>query len=158
MGGAVAIGSAAALAACAGLTAQQIGQAALNDVSNVANAMAITVTNLKTVGNIPPTVLSTIGTDATNAATAARNLSASMTQTQAQPVIQQVQTDVNTFLTDLGAFATNPTVQQIVQDIQLVMPLILLAAGMAVPAAAAPSGSVDAARARLAALPKVTLH
>ena len=82
---------AAALTACAGQTTAQLAQTVVTDAGLVANALTNVLPNLQ---GVPPGVADKVASYAQQAVGAAQSLVATMTQAQAQPVIQQIQTDV----------------------------------------------------------------
>ena len=143
----------AALAACAGQTAAQITQTALNYASTIANGVASFIT---TAQGIPAATVATIITYAKDAANAAGSLSSSMTQTTAQPVVQQIGADVSNVAQAVQSYVQpNSTAANILADLQLAMPLLEAAVGI-VTLAGAPLNAA-AAMTRLQALPKAKL-
>jgi hypothetical protein len=145
---------AAALAACQGQTAQQIAQAVVTNIGNVANA-ALSVAPKLT--GAPTNVVTTITTDAGYISTLASTITTAMTQAAGQPVLSQI----NTYVTDLVNAAkpyvpAGSTAATILSDIQTVMPTILAAVGiLLLGATQASAPDVAAAQDRLAALPRV---
>ena len=141
-----------ALAACAGQTAAQIAQTAVTDAGLVANALSNVLPNLQ---GVPPDVSSLVATDAQKAVALAQSLVSTMTQASAQPIIQQIQTDANAVAAAVQPYVKpGSTAATILADVQVLLPVLLLAVGLAAPAAATPGGDVAAARTRLAASPK----
>src|SRR6185437_15270383 len=148
-----------ALAACSTFknltTPQAIVQQVLNDAGIIANGLANVVPAIQ---GVPANIVTVLTDAAKDAETAASDLSATMTSNVAQPLVARIEGDVQTFVKDLAAFATSPTVQSIMSDIQIVLPLLVTAVGLALPAGVAKVASVAdvaAARARLAVLPNV---
>jgi hypothetical protein len=140
-----------ALAACtAGQTSAQITQTVLSDAITIANSVLNMLPNLP---NLPPNVVATVTTYGQQAIAAAQSLSASMTQTQAQPIIQQIQADVLAVASAVQPYlAGNTAASNLLTDIQLALPVLLAAVGLLTGAAASPGST--AAMARLRALPK----
>jgi flavin reductase (DIM6/NTAB) family NADH-FMN oxidoreductase RutF len=142
-----------ALAACAGKTAAQVTQEAVNDAEAIANGLS---NFLQSAVGIPPNVVTTVTTYAKDAKTAADGLVAGMTQSAGQSIVNQISTDVSKTanavqgLVQAGSVAAN-----ILSDIQLAMPILLTLLGLLGVGAAENSG---AAMDRLKALPKVALH
>jgi hypothetical protein len=156
-----AIGTAGlALAACAnlkGLTAQGIAQQVVADAELVANGLAAVVPNL---AGVPAALVTVIENVAKDAVQAANDLSATMTATAAQPLVQRIEADVQVVVKDVAGFVSNVKVSQIISDIETLLPLVMTAVGLVVPAALAKASSpedIAAARARLAQLPKAAL-
>lgn len=150
--GASALIPAALLAACAGQTATQITQQVVTYGLDVANALATVVQGL--VG-VSPTTQATLVTDVQAAVTGAQGLSTALTTTEAQPFWQQVQSDLLAVTSAIGSAVQSTQVQQILQDINLVLGVALPLVGLFVTAAPA-NADVQAAAARLHALPRVT--
>ena len=145
-----------ALAACSqlkGASPQQIATVVVTDAQLVANGLASV---LPAVSGIPANIEQTLSTAAKDAAQAAGDLTTTMTQNVAQPLVQRISGDVSLFAKDLAGFVNNPTVKSILTDIQVLMPIIVTAVGLFLPAGAKAASplEVEAARARLAALPK----
>jgi hypothetical protein len=142
---------ATALSACAGQTAAQIGQQAATDAALIATGLE---NFLSMAQGVPPATAAKITVYAQDVQRLAASLSASMTASQAQPIVQQIAADV-TAVAQAAAGLVPPGSQaaQILADVQLVMPLLQIVVGIVSPAAAAP-GKADAARARLQALPR----
>jgi hypothetical protein len=140
-----------ALAACTtGQTNNQIAQTVLNDAITIANSLLNVLPNLP---NVPPTVAATVTMYAQQAIAAAQSLSTSLSQTQAQPIIQQIQSAVEAVASAVQPYlAANPTAAGIVTDIQLALPILLSAVGLITGASASPGST--AAMLRLRALPK----
>lgn len=139
-----------AVTACAGQTAAQIGQTAALDAALIGTGLENFVSLSP---NMPPGTLAKVTAYAQDVQKLATGLSASMTATQAQPVVQQIAADV-TAVAQAVAGMVQPGSQAagILADVQLVMPLLLLAVQITSPAAAVP-GKAEAARTRLQALP-----
>jgi len=143
---------AVALAACAGQTTSQLAQTIVTDAGLVANALTNVLPNLQ---GVPPGVADKVASYAQQAVGAAQSLVATITQAQAQPVIQQIQTDVNAVAAAVQPYVKpGSTAAVILADIQVLMPVLLLAAGLALPAAARAGTNQDTSRARLEALPR----
>ena len=145
-----------ALAACAGQqTATQVAQTAITDAGLVANALVSVLPNLQ---GVPPDVSSLVATDAQKAIALAQSLNSTMTQASAQPIIQQIQTDATAVAAAVQPYVPpGSPAAMILADVQVLLPVLLLAGGLAAPAApaiATPGRDVAAARARLAASPK----
>jgi maltose-binding protein MalE len=140
-----------ALAACTtGQTNNQIAQTVLNDAVTIANSLLNVLPNLP---NVPAAVAGSVAMYAQQAIAAAQSLSTSLTQTQAQPVIQQIQADVEAVASAVQPYlAGNAAASGIVTDIQLALPVLLSAVGLITGAAASPGST--AAMTRLRALPK----
>ena len=140
-----------ALAACAGQTAAQIAQTVVADAQLVANALSNVLPNLQ---GVPPDVSGAVAMYAQKATAAAQSLVTTMTQAAAQPIIQQIQTDANAVADQVRPYLKQGSqAAQIMADVQLLLPVLLLAVGLAAPSAATPGASPDTARARLAVLP-----
>ena len=141
-----------ALAACAGQTATQVAQTAITDAGLVANALVSVLPNLQ---GVPPDVSSLVATDAQKAVTMAQSLNSTMTQASAQPIIQQIQTDATAVAAAVQPYVPpGSPAAMILADVQILLPVLLLAVGLAAPAPAMPGSDVAAARTRLAASPK----
>jgi hypothetical protein len=142
----------AVLAGCNGQTAAQIAQTVVTDVGNVANA-ALSVAPL--LLGVPAPTLSEIETYASDISTLAGEITTAMAQTDGQPILSKI----NTYVTDLADdakpyVAAGSTGATILSDIQTLMPVILAGVGILL-AGSASDVDVSAARARLAALPRV---
>jgi hypothetical protein len=140
-----------AIAACAGQTAAQIGAQAVQDAALIATGLENFVS---LAPNLPPGTLAKVTAAAQDVQRIAVSLSASMTASQALPLVQQIANDVSAVASAAGGLVpAGSQAAGILADVQLVMPLLEIVVGIVVPAAAAP-GKADAARAGLAALPK----
>ena len=145
-----------ALAACSALqgkTPQQIATVVITDAQLVANGLG---NALPAISGVPAAVEAALAAAAKDAAQAAGDLSNAMTQNVAQPLVQRISADVSLFAKDVASFSQNKTVQSILADVQVLMPVIVTAVGLFLPVGvkAASPLEIEAARARLAALPR----
>ena len=139
-----------AVAACANQTPAQIAATAVTDAQLIATGLQ----NFAAASGTAPATAAKIAPYVADALKLAGTLSASMAATQAQPIVQQIAADVTDVAqASAGLVPAGSPAAQILADVQFVMPLLQIAVGLAAPAGAA-AGSADAARARLAALPK----
>lgn len=143
-----------AMSACAGTGGQtpaQIAQTAITDAQLIANALSNVLPNLQ---GVSPAIASQVTMYAQQAVAAAQSLVATMTQAAAQPIIQQIQTDVTAVAATVQPYLKpGSTAATILSDAQVLMPLLLLAVGLTMQAAAKAGANPDASRARLQALP-----
>lgn len=147
-------------------TAEQVAATVVSDAGMLANAAANIATNLESV--IPETVYTEVENVAKEAAAAASDLNTEMTATAAQPFVTQIEGDLGTIFTDVAADLGNASVSTIVSDVEVLLPVFVQAAGLALSttiplsaklAASAPVSAdrVTLARARLGNLPKLKL-
>jgi|GEM_PF-2993651 hypothetical protein len=141
------------LAACAGLTEQQIASRAVQDMQLVANGLNAAIPELATVTGIPVATLTNVSALFGKAVAAAQGVSASITATAAQSVVTQVVTYFNEAATMLSGLPLPPAFSTTLTALKVLLPVVEVAVGLPVPVGAAPGGMTpDQARAVLAAV------
>jgi hypothetical protein len=139
------------LAACNGQTAASVTQVAATYVADIANGVAAVFAALPPGSN----TITAVQSVASEIGSLAGQISTSVAQNAAQPIITQIQSDFNSFVTSLGTvFSGNASVSQILSDIKETLPLAEAALGivLAVGISSAVTASQQAAAARLHSL------
>lgn len=106
-------------------------------VANINAAFQKVVPSLFTVVSIPATVQAKVRTALADLQVAAGNLAAAASETAAQPIVQEVEADVNSLVNTTAAFAAllPPPVAEAFQAAAILLPVIEAAVGMVAPAA-----------------------
>lgn len=152
--GATALAGVATLAACAGQTSAQLAQAAVTYAQDVANGLAAAV---QAMVGLPAATVATITGYAKDAQQAAASLSTSLTQTAGQPIIQQIQGDVQAVQSDVESLLpAGSQAANILADVNAVLQVLLPLVGIAL-AGVTPAVNPLVSAARLHALPRVVL-
>ena len=88
---------------------------------------------------IPAATASSATTLLAEAIGVAKSISASLTATAAQPLVRQVEADVNAAIQALASLSLPKSVSAVLQAAQVLLPVIETAVGLMVPAAATPN-------------------
>lgn len=142
-----------AFPALAALAACQTGNTTLavvaQDVSTIASGLLGVLPNLP-ANIVPAATMAKVGEAVADLQKLAAQLSSTATTTAAQPIVQQVEADVNTIVDALAAFPIPPPYSTAIQAAAVLLPVIEVAVGFVVPAkTASASMTADQARAAL---------
>lgn len=143
------------LVGCNGLTANQaIGQAA-QDAATIAAGLKGSLTSLAALNiqGLTPDKLQAVGLAVAGIQTVATALSMASSSSQARPLVQQLEADLNAVVDTLAGLPLPPQISLPLQAAAILLPVIETAVGMAVtqlnPPAAAVAMTADQARAIL---------
>jgi hypothetical protein len=139
-----------ALAACSAgsvTSTSTVAQQVIADVSTLALGVASLLPALGTLKGIPADAIAKAGTAINTITAAATQISGTITQAQALPIIQNIGANVNTLISVLTPFLglLPPPYGTVIMAAQVLLPVIEAAVGLAVPPAAG-GMSVDHAR------------
>lgn len=119
------------LAACVGQDAATIGQQVVTDVRLIANGLAAELPAISTLTGVDAATLADINAKVAEALAAAQQVVAGMAQSAAQPLVQQIGSDVAAVLAALGGVTSIPTnVQQIIAAVEALLPVVMAAVGL----------------------------
>lgn len=136
------------VAACAGKTAAQVGQTVVSDVQLIGNALSASLPALAVVSGLSASAVSSIQAAIGQIGTIGQQIVAGMTVAQGQPLVQQIETDFGTVLGIVSGLPLPGGISQVIAAVQILLPVVEAAVGMAV-AAGAPAGAMTPAKARL---------
>ena len=138
-----------ALAGCATLTGKpnQIAAQVLSDVNLVASGLANALPGLQASNVVPAAVMAKAQALVGKIQASAASMSATISKNAAQPIVTQIEQDVNAFAALLAGLPLPPPYAQIVQAAVVLLPVIEIGVGLAVPAGA--SHAMTPAEARL---------
>jgi hypothetical protein len=138
------------LAACAGKTVDQSIATVVTDVSTIANGLQGTLTQLGALGvaGLTPAIVSTVGNYVADLQQVATQVSGATTTAAAQPLVQKVETYVNTIVSTLALIPLPPPISTALQAAAILLPVIEVAVGLLVPPTngASPGMTPDQAR------------
>lgn len=150
--------SGAALLALAGCQSRSTAGAGLakqvvDDAAAVAGGLQAVLGPLVAVVGLSPATAATVSNLVGDAAAVAKQLSAAMTTSAAQPLVQQIEADVNGVVAALASLPLPPTISMALMAAQVLLPVIEAAVNLvatpAPPKAAASGMTPDGARAYL---------
>jgi hypothetical protein len=146
------------LLGCAGQSAQQVVTTAAQDMATVASGLDGALSGLAglNIKGLTPDKVQKVQAAIADLKTAATALAQASSAGAAQPIVQQVEGDVNAIVTALAGITWPPeqkTIATALDAAQVLLPVIESAVGMVLPPAAAPKAaaalSPDQARAIL---------
>ena len=139
-----------ALAGCAtftGKTPTQIAAQVLSDVNLVASGLANAMPGLAASKAVPAATLARAQAYVAQVQAAAAQMQGVVTKGAAQPIVTQIETDVNALAGLLAGLPLPPPYAQVFQAAVVLLPVIEVSVGLAVPAGA--SHAMTPAEARL---------
>jgi hypothetical protein len=133
-----------AVTACAGQTAAQVTQTVVSDANTLATGLAAELPALAALPGANTVAIAKIEADVADLQKADAALSASLTTTAAQPIVQQIEADVNG-LVSVGATLPLPaSVSLAFQAAEVLLPVLEAGVNMAVPVGAAANAMTPA--------------
>lgn len=144
--------SALALASCQNVPADQTIQRIATDAKLIANALAEIVPNLGEVVGLTPALQAQVIGYINMIGPLADRLSSITSVTDARPIVERLAQYANLALGLLGSFPLPPVIATVVTTARVLLPVIMLAVGLA--ASSPPEPAVSSARAALAATKK----
>ena len=138
-----------ALAGCATLSGNpnQIAAQVLNDANLIASGLANALPGLQASKVVPAGVMAQAQALVGKIQASAASMSATISKNSAQPIVTQIEQDVNAFAALLAGLPLPPPYAQVVQAAVVLLPVIEIGVGLAVPAGA--SHAMTPAEARL---------
>ena len=138
-----------ALAGCATLSGNpnQIAAQVLNDANLIASGLANALPGLQASKVVPAPVMAQAQALVGKIQASAASMSATISKNSAQPIVTQIEQDVNSFAALLAGLPLPPPYAQVVQAAVVLLPVIEIGVGLAVPAGA--SHAMTPAEARL---------
>jgi hypothetical protein len=142
----------AALAACAGQSADQTIATVAADANTIAGGLQGVLAQLGPL-NVPgltPSVISTVGVAVSQIQTVAASISGVTSAAAAQPLVQKIETYLNTIVAALAGLPLPPPVSTALQAAAILLPIIEVAVGLVVQQAAkAAPGAISPDEARM---------
>lgn len=133
--GMMAVPAIAVLGAAGCTTAQTtVAQTVVNDVDMTAKAFETVLPNFAKIAGINAATVATIYGWIGNITTVARQIVAGMSQSAAQPLVQQIESDVNNIVGVLSTLPLPPTIMTVVDAAAVLLPVIEAAVGLVTPA------------------------
>lgn len=137
--------SAAALSGCAAFsTSVNNGLAQVSsDATLIANGLAGALQNISALGipGLTADKVQTIGVAITSLKTVATSLAAATTQAQAQPLVTQIETDLNAIVGAVAGLPLPPQISMPLQAAAILLPVIETAVNLAVSQITTPSAT-----------------
>lgn len=121
-----------ALAGCTVTPTETVLSAAINDVEAIAVGFLGVLPQMGTIIGLSATVIAEIGAAVGNLQTLAAQIKLVTGTFAAQPIVQQVETEVNAVITMLAGLPLPPPVQIALQAASILLPLIESAVNLAV--------------------------
>lgn len=122
------------------------------DVATIASGLLGVLPNLP-ANIIPSATMAAVGAAVADLQSLASQVSSAASTTAAQPIVKQVETDVNTIVNALAAFPIPAPFSTAIQAAAVLLPIIEVAVGFVVPASAVRGAMTpDQARAALKAV------
>lgn len=139
------------LAACAGVTPAQLASDAVTDLGLIANGFTALLPEVSGITGLSSGAVASIENFLSEAKTTASNVSATITQAAALPVVQQIETYFQEALNLLGVVSLPAPFSTVITALKVLLPVVEAAVGLTAPVGAAPGGMTPAqARAVLA--------
>jgi hypothetical protein len=127
-----------AVSACAGQTGNQVAQTVVTDANTLATGLAAELPALAALPGANAAAIAKIEADVADLQKATSALSASLTTTQAQPLVQQIEADVNALIS-VGATLPLPAgINVAFQAAEVLLPVLEAGVNMAAPVGVAP--------------------
>ena len=138
-----------ALAGCATLSGNpnEIAAQVLNDANLIASGLANALPGLQASNVVPAGVMAQAQALVGKIQASAASMSATISKNSAQPIVTQIEQDVNSFAALLAGLPLPPPFAQVVEAAVVLLPVIEIGVGLAVPAGA--SHAMTPAEARL---------
>jgi hypothetical protein len=142
----------AMLGACAGKSADQTIATVAADANTIAGGLKGVLAQLGPL-NVPgltPSVISTVGVAVSEIQTVAASLSGVTSAAAAQPLVQKIETYLNTIVAALAGLPLPPPISTALQAAAILLPIIEAAVGLVVQQAAkAAPGAISPDQARM---------
>jgi hypothetical protein len=126
-----------AVSACAGQTGNQVAQTVVTDANTLATGLAAELPALAALPGANTAAIAKIKADVADLQKATSALSASLTTTEAQPLVQQIEADVNALVAAGATLPLPAGVSVAFQAAEVLLPVLEAGVSMAVPAGAA---------------------
>lgn len=136
-----------ALAGCAtltGRTAATIAAQVVSDAQTIATGLSGVLPALTALRTIPAATASSVSTLLSEAIGVAKSISSGMTASAAQPLVKQIEGDVNAAVQALAVLPLPPSIESVLLAAQVLLPVVESAVGLAVPAGAVKGGMTPA--------------
>lgn len=121
-----------ALAGCSSMARSGLAKQVVDDVAAIAGGLQAVLGPLSTIVGISPSTLATVSNLVSGITAVAQQVSAATTTSAAQPLVQQIEADVNAVVAALASLPLPPQISMALMAAQVLLPLIEAAVNLVI--------------------------